>query len=68
MSALSLPGRRESLQILAAAFAIAVICWYFGVDVLHAILLGCAITVIAFALLVVSAVPQTRDENQEPRA
>lgn len=46
---LHLPSRRETVASLAAGTAIAVICWYFGVDVWHSILLGCAITVTALA-------------------
>lgn len=58
---MNLPGRREGLQILGIAAAVAVICWYFGVNVLHALMLGAAITVIGFACLIVSVTPQTRD-------
>ncbi len=58
---LHLPSRRETRKILGAGFLIAVICWYFGVDVWHAILLGCAITVIALALSVGYAAPNARD-------
>ena len=46
------PSRRATGEIFGAGFLIAVICWYFGVDVWHAILLGSAITVTALALLV----------------
>lgn len=46
---LSRPQRREPLKSLAAGLGIALICWYFGVDVWHSILLGCAITVIGLA-------------------
>jgi hypothetical protein len=49
---LHLSGRRGSGVIVGAGCAIAVICWYFGVNVWHAVMLGCAIMVIALALLV----------------
>ncbi len=58
---LTLPGRTQALQVLAVAAVVAVICWYFGVNVLHALLLGVAITVIAFVCLVVTLTPQARD-------
>lgn len=49
IATLHLPTRRELARTLAAGVLIAVICWYFGVDVWHAILLGCAITVTGLA-------------------
>jgi hypothetical protein len=58
---LRLPSRRELEKVVGAAFLIGVICWYFGVDVWHAILLGCAITVTALALLVGSSATDARD-------
>jgi hypothetical protein len=53
--------RREAIRIVAGAVLTAAICWYFGVDVLHAILLGCAITVLGLAVGVASAAPEARD-------
>lgn len=58
---MNLPDRRAGLRILGAATTVALICWYFGVDVLHAIMLGATITVIGFACLIVGTTPQTRD-------
>lgn len=55
------PSRRELGEIVGAALLISAICWYFGVDVWHAILLGCAITVTALALLVGYSAPDSRD-------
>jgi hypothetical protein len=55
------PTRRERAQVLGVAVVVAVICWYFGVNVLHALMLGAAITVIGFACLIVSFAPQTSD-------
>ncbi len=54
---LRVPSRRETLQAIGTAFAIAAICWYFGADAWHAILLGCAITVVMLALAVASDAP-----------
>jgi hypothetical protein len=56
-----LPSRRQTKQILSAGFLIALICWYFGVDAWHSILLGCAITVTALAVLVGSSAPDAPD-------
>lgn len=58
---LRMPSRREAIQTLAAALVIALICWYFGVDVWHSILLGCAITVIGLACLAAGEAPDARD-------
>lgn len=63
---LHLPSRRVTIEILAAACVIAVICWYFGVDGWHAILLGCAITVTALAVLVGTAAPDALDLSWRP--
>jgi hypothetical protein len=41
---------RAALRSVLAALVIAAICWYFGVDVWHALLLGTAITVIFLAV------------------
>lgn len=37
---------------LAAAVLLSAICWYFGASVLHAILLGCGIALVAVAVVV----------------
>ena len=63
---LHLPGRRATIEILGAAFLIAAICWYFGVDAWHAILLGCAITVTALAVLVGSSAPDALELSWRP--
>ncbi|MGH2873020.1 MAG: hypothetical protein ACRDL5_11240 [Solirubrobacteraceae bacterium] len=46
---LHLLGRGDAIRAGCIAALIAAICWYFGADVWHAILLGCAITVAAIA-------------------
>lgn len=63
---LHLPSRRETIEILGAGFLITVICWYFGVDAWHAILLGCAITVTALALLAGSTAPDALEVSWRP--
>ena len=60
------PTRRQVRETLGAGFGIALICWYFGVDVWHAVLLGCAITVTALALLVGSSAPDSLDLSWRP--
>ncbi len=60
------PTRRETIRTLAAGWSIAAICWYFGVDVWHAILLGCAITVAALAAAAGSSAPDARDLSWRP--
>ncbi len=63
---LRLPTRRETIRTLCAGLSIAVVCWYFGVDVWHAILLGCAITVIALAAVAGTSTPDARDLSWRP--
>lgn len=58
---LRLPTRRETSRAAAAAALAAVICWYFGVNVWHAILLGCAVTVVSFAVMAGASTPALRD-------
>ncbi len=38
------PERRATIRVLIVALLTAAICWYFGTDVWHAIVLGCVIT------------------------
>ena len=63
---LRLPTRRETIRTLCAGVLIAAICWYFGVDVWHAILLGCAITVTALAVGAGTSAPDARDLSWRP--
>lgn len=48
---LRLPTRREAIRGVGTAVLAAAVCWYFGVSVWHAILLGCAATVASFAVM-----------------
>lgn len=41
------PERRTTIGVLAVAFLLALIFWYFGADVWHAILIGAGITLVA---------------------
>jgi hypothetical protein len=63
---LRMPTRREALRTLGAGLLVAAICWYFGVDVWHALLLGCAITVTALACLAAGSAPDARDLSWRP--
>jgi hypothetical protein len=63
---LRLPTRRETIRTLCAGVLIAAICWYFGVDVWHAILLGCAITVTVLAVVAGTSAPDARDLSWRP--
>lgn len=59
-------SRRETGRILGAGFLIAAICWYFGVDLWHAILLGCAITVASLVLVVGASARDARNRGWRP--
>jgi hypothetical protein len=61
-----LPSRRQLRMTLGAGAALALICWYFGVDVWHSILLGCALIVIGFACLVGSNSADAHELNWHP--
>jgi len=54
-------SRREASRIVCAAILIAALCWYFGADVWHAVLLGCAITVLGLAVGAATSAPEARD-------
>lgn len=43
------PNRRAALGVFVLAVVVAAICWYFGADVWHSILLGAAIAAITVA-------------------
>ncbi|MDE3133563.1 MAG: hypothetical protein KGL15_05815 [Acidobacteriota bacterium] len=55
------PTRRETVRTAAAAALAAVICWYFGVNVWHSILLGCALTVASLAVMAGGSTPELRN-------
>lgn len=56
------PDRRATIRTLIVALLVAVICWYFGADVWHSILLGGAITTVGVTGLVGTAL-DARDLN-----
>lgn len=58
---LRLPTRREAARGVGTAVLAAAICWYFGVNVWHAILLGCASTVASFAVMNGASTHEFRD-------
>ena len=65
---LRLPTRRETVSAVAAAALAAFICWYFGVNVWHSILLGCAATVASFAVMAGGSPPELRDLSWRHRS
>ncbi len=50
-----LPRRKATIWAFIAAFAVAATCWYFGADVWHSIILGCALTTVGVIILVATA-------------
>jgi hypothetical protein len=55
VTALRLPERRVTILALIAAVLVAAICWYFGTDVWHAVLLGSVLTTVGLIILVGTA-------------
>jgi hypothetical protein len=51
------PALWATIRVLLAVLLVAAICWYFGVDVWHSILLGSALTTVGLIALVGSASP-----------
>jgi hypothetical protein len=62
----ALPSRRQLRFTLGAGAALALICWYFGVDFWHAILLAVAITVTALACLLALTATDAHDLSWRP--
>ena len=58
---LRLPTARETILGAGTAFLAAAACWYFGVNVWHAILLGCAAAVAFFAVTRGGSTEELRD-------
>jgi hypothetical protein len=63
---LRMPTRREWTETGGAGLGTALVCWYFGVNAWHALLLGSAITVTALAVLAGSSAPDARDLSWRP--
>jgi hypothetical protein len=55
------PGRRAATCVLIVALLVAAICWYFGADVWHSILLGGVLTTVGLIALVGAASPDLSD-------
>ena len=49
--------RRATIRILLTALLVAAICWYFGADVWHSILIGSALTTLGLIGLVANDKP-----------
>jgi hypothetical protein len=55
------PTRRETIRGVGMAALATLIAWYFGVNVWHSILLGCAATVAWYAVKAGGSIPDVRD-------
>ena len=67
-SVVRLPGRHETIRAMLSVLLISAISWYFGADVGHAILLGCAITTIVVAAMVGTSTPERAESWLHRRA
>jgi len=54
---LRLPGRRGTIGVLTVALLIAAVCFYFGADAWHSVLIGSALTTVGLIGLVGTANP-----------
>src|ERR1700733_7575942 len=61
------PDRRSAAVGVFAALVLSAICWYFGADVWHSLLLGSAATAIAVTLWVAAGVEVSDTSWQEVR-
>lgn len=50
-------NRRVTIRILLAALLIAAVCWYFGADVAHSIMIGSAATTLGLIFLIANDNP-----------
>jgi hypothetical protein len=57
------PLRRAACKVLAVALLVAAVCWFFGADVAHSILVGTAVTTIGLISLARTAGPELRATN-----
>ena len=55
------PGRRARIRMLFTALLISTICWYFGADVWHSILIGSALTTLGMIGLIANDNPAIRN-------
>jgi hypothetical protein len=49
--------RRATVRTLLTALLVAAVCWYFGADVSHSILIGCAVTTLGLIFLITNDNP-----------
>jgi hypothetical protein len=49
--------RRATVRTLLTALLVAAVCWYFGADVSHSILIGCAVTTLGVIFLIANDNP-----------
>jgi hypothetical protein len=57
------PMRRAACKVLVVALLLSAICWYFGADVAHSILIGTALTTLGVLSRVGTANPGLTDTN-----
>ncbi len=54
---------RTRAQALGATFVLAVVCWFFGADVWHSILVATAVTTLAYVVTSVGALADTGQDG-----
>jgi hypothetical protein len=58
--------RRATIRILLTALLIAAICWYFGADVSHSILIGSAVTTLGLIFKITNDNPDSGNTGWRP--
>jgi hypothetical protein len=56
-------GRWATIRILLAALLLAAVCWYFGADVSHSILIGSAVTTLGLIFSIANENPAFSDSR-----
>jgi hypothetical protein len=56
-------NRRATIRILLVALLIAAVCWYFGADVSHSILIGSAVTTLGLIFSIANDNPDLTDSG-----
>lgn len=57
------PERRATIRVLLVALVVAVICWYFGADAWHSIVIGIALTTVGVTAWAGTAGPAPRNTD-----